>query len=269
MKKVLSVLCMALLAGGMIFTSCTKTYTITTATNVDAWGTVTGGGTYAEGAEVTLKAVPAVGYVFVEWTDGVKDNPRTITVTGDALYTAHFRKASREVKVTFKNNTWSAGSIDGSILSDNVTWSVFAEQTANDYPKSDVCMATTEETTMYNRCNSQTGELTSPNFQWIDYYETGYMEDSHGVKSGDWWAYNATVQIYEFDATNLEVNADVDATMFAADNAFDPEYGAVGVENATRASMKEEIINIKLNRSTKDTPMRKSKKMSGKLVKKS
>ena len=54
MKKVLSVLCMALLAGGMIFTSCTKNFTITVNSNNDAWGTVTGTGTYADGAKCWL-----------------------------------------------------------------------------------------------------------------------------------------------------------------------------------------------------------------------
>lgn len=265
MKKVLSVLCMALLAGGMIFTSCTKTYTITTATNFDGWGTVTGGGTYAEGAEVTLKAVPAVGYVFVEWTDGVKENPRTITVTGDALYTAHFRKASREVNVTFKNTNWSAGRVTGEMYN-QVTWDVYAEKTADDYPIADICMATTDETIMYNRCNSESGKLTSSNFKWIEYYEEYSLQDQEtGFEYGDWWAKNVTVEIYEFDATNLEVNANVDAVMFYAREAFVQSAGAVGVEAAQTTSMKEDIINIKLE-SAKSTPKKLNSKNHGQLV---
>ena len=65
-------------------------YTITVGSNNSAWGTVTGGGTYASGATVTLQAIANSGYHFVEWQDGNQQNPRTITVTGNATYTATF-----------------------------------------------------------------------------------------------------------------------------------------------------------------------------------
>jgi len=58
--------------------------------NNEAWGTVTGGGTYASGATATLAAVPAANCYFVEWNDNVTDNPRTVTVTEDITYTAYF-----------------------------------------------------------------------------------------------------------------------------------------------------------------------------------
>lgn len=65
------------------------TYTITTsATN----GTVTGGGTYDKNASATLTATPNECYQFTQWSDGNTDNPRTVTVTGDATYTAEFEK---------------------------------------------------------------------------------------------------------------------------------------------------------------------------------
>ena len=53
-------------------------------------GTVSGGGSYAAGATATLTATPNTGYHFVQWQDGNTQNPRTITVTGDATYTAAF-----------------------------------------------------------------------------------------------------------------------------------------------------------------------------------
>ena len=65
-------------------------YTITVGSNNSAWGSVTGGGTYNSGATVTLTATPASGYHFVEWQDGNTQNPRTITVTGNAAYMAIF-----------------------------------------------------------------------------------------------------------------------------------------------------------------------------------
>ena len=117
MKRILSVICMALLAGGMIFTSCTKNWTVTVKANNDAWGTVTGGGTYADQATATISATPAQGYQFAQWSDGVKDNPRTITVTANATYTAVFEAAAPGVKVTFNGNNWTAGDFAGRFYS--------------------------------------------------------------------------------------------------------------------------------------------------------
>ena len=53
-------------------------------------GEVEGVGEYAYGAEIELEAIPAEGYVFDQWSDGITDNPRTIVVSGDAEYTAIF-----------------------------------------------------------------------------------------------------------------------------------------------------------------------------------
>ena len=63
-------------------------------------GQVTGGGTYPYGSEVTLTAVPNEGYAFTQWSDGNKDNPRKVTVTADATYTAEFALQTYVVSVT-------------------------------------------------------------------------------------------------------------------------------------------------------------------------
>ena len=65
-------------------------YTITVSANSSSYGTVSGGGMYEEGTQVTLTATPKVGYKFTEWHDGNTDNPRVITVTQDESYTAVF-----------------------------------------------------------------------------------------------------------------------------------------------------------------------------------
>ena len=58
--------------------------------NDETMGTASGSGSYAEGTEVEISATPTEHYHFVQWNDGNTDNPRTITVTGDATYTATF-----------------------------------------------------------------------------------------------------------------------------------------------------------------------------------
>lgn len=57
-------------------------------------GTVTGDGSYYEGTEVTLTATAKGGYVFVDWSDGVTEETRTIDeLTGDVNLTANFKVA--------------------------------------------------------------------------------------------------------------------------------------------------------------------------------
>ena len=53
-------------------------------------GTVEGAGAYEENAEATLTATPTEGYKFVQWSDGVTDNPRTVVVVSDTTFTAEF-----------------------------------------------------------------------------------------------------------------------------------------------------------------------------------
>lgn len=65
-------------------------YTISAVPNNANMGTVSGGGSYASGATATLTATPKSGYRFVRWNDNNTQNPRTITVTGNATYTAYF-----------------------------------------------------------------------------------------------------------------------------------------------------------------------------------
>ena len=65
-------------------------YTITVLANNNAWGTVSGGGSFLENTTTTIGATANDGYHFVSWQDGNTDNPRTITVTADMTYTATF-----------------------------------------------------------------------------------------------------------------------------------------------------------------------------------
>ena len=44
------------------------------------------------GKEIEISAIPSDGYHFVQWQDGNKDNPRTVTPTSDMEFTAVFEK---------------------------------------------------------------------------------------------------------------------------------------------------------------------------------
>lgn len=66
------------------------TYSVTVGANNPNLGTVSGGGTFAEGSTATITAVPASGCHFVSWDDGVTANPRTVTVNANLNFVAVF-----------------------------------------------------------------------------------------------------------------------------------------------------------------------------------
>lgn len=94
MKHVIKSLCMVLCFGAL-FVACGDDsndgkYTITVKSNDEAMGHGYGSGEYEEGTELRIWGTPETGYQFSRWDDGNTDNPRTITVTGNKVYTAIF-----------------------------------------------------------------------------------------------------------------------------------------------------------------------------------
>ncbi|MCL2510706.1 MAG: T9SS type A sorting domain-containing protein [Bacteroidales bacterium] len=63
---------------------------ITTEVEPAGSGNVTGGGTYAGGATVTLTATAEPGYFFTNWNNGSTNSTITFTAMIDATYTAYF-----------------------------------------------------------------------------------------------------------------------------------------------------------------------------------
>ena len=90
MKNIFKAVCLMMVAGVM-FASCSdQKYTITVNANDPTMGTTIGSGEYAKGDTVQIAARTNIGYYFIQWNDGNTQNPRTITVEGDAVYTANF-----------------------------------------------------------------------------------------------------------------------------------------------------------------------------------
>ena len=54
------------------------------------WGTASGTGIYPYWQSVTISATAADGYLFSEWADGNRDNPRTVMPVSDTVFTAIF-----------------------------------------------------------------------------------------------------------------------------------------------------------------------------------
>jgi hypothetical protein len=98
------------------------TYTLTATTNNNTMGSVSGGGEYTYGATATLTATPNSGYHFVQWQDGNTDNPRIVTVTANATYTATFE--ANAPGVTYYNVTVIADGSDMGTVSSTHSGSV-------------------------------------------------------------------------------------------------------------------------------------------------
>ena len=89
----------------------TTFYTIETTVDPAEAGTVTGGGQHEAGSTIELTATANYGYSFSHWQDNNTDNPREITVTGNATYTAFFILLQYEI--TTRVEPEESGSVSG------------------------------------------------------------------------------------------------------------------------------------------------------------
>jgi hypothetical protein len=235
---------MAILAGGMIFTSCTKNFTVTVSSNNEAWGTVTGGGTYADGATATLTATPKTGYQFVQWNDGDKTNPREVVVKENITYTATFEAITPGVKVTFNNAAWDASAVSGKWYTNYSAWALAAAQTSlSELPQAQLAsFVTSGNVTATADANGGLGD----DFAYVEYWNETYLVDGDQNTYGDWWGKNITLKVTAFDATAMTITSEVSGTMFSALEAFVPDAGAVGVDAASTAPMTVKATNIEL-----------------------
>ena len=87
-------------------------YQLTVLSDSLAMGTVEGGGHYVSMSRVQISATPEPGYRFAMWSDGSTENPRTVEVYYDTVFTALFTEESNfVVSVEANRPTW--GSVTG------------------------------------------------------------------------------------------------------------------------------------------------------------
>lgn len=89
-----------------------NTYTVSALANNPSMGTVTGGGNYAYLTSVELTATASQGHHFVQWSDSVLSNPRSLQVVSDTAFIAQFAPNSYTVTVTSADTT--LGTVSGS-----------------------------------------------------------------------------------------------------------------------------------------------------------
>lgn len=89
-----------------------KTYTITALSDPSVGGTVTGGGTYVENSQITLKATPNYGYEFDKWSDESVSQELSVIVTEDKTFTAFFNE-KQKYTVDVSVDPIGSGSVSG------------------------------------------------------------------------------------------------------------------------------------------------------------
>ncbi len=249
MKKHLSLIVMALVASAMLFSSCTKEqYTITVNANDPTMGTVTGGGTYDLNATITLTATPNEGYEFVSWNDGNVENPRNITVTADATYTATFQAVGNGggggtsdsyTKITFQNNSWNAATVWGYDYSaeNYLAFVIFKTDESDTYLQG--WLMTTPGEYTYETSGGDYFKYYDPNDTWTD--ADGVLGQGAGVSFYRWNAdpYSFVENITAVDLNNLTYNATW------SEECFDVEqYAATGGSDyGTTQTLTGELVN--------------------------
>ena len=269
MKNTVKFFSMMLAAGAMMLASCepepepgptTPQYTITVNANNDAYGTVTGGGVYDSAATATLTATANEGYRFVNWSDGNESNPRLVTVTANATYTANFTEIAG-VNVTFGDNNWTAQYTNALYYSNAIM--VAASQTTN--PQQTPIINLTQ--VWPSGTSASTGTLNgnsnidvnsgsvSVNYPLIWYYETPgnviplTYSDGSSVDAADWWSKDVTVNITTLDADNMNLSLVANATMGRAYDLVEgtaTDWNSIATRNLTL-----NVINQSMTTGTK------------------
>lgn len=90
-------------------------YNISATADPHEGGTIIGAGSYQQGQSCTIKATPASGYSFLNWTEGGSqvstDLNYTFTVEGNRTFVAHFQIQSFTISIS--SNPSDAGMISG------------------------------------------------------------------------------------------------------------------------------------------------------------
>lgn len=255
MKNVFKFLGIVSIACTFLAASCgggdVTTYKIKVKANPSKGGVVTGEGTYESGASIILKATPNAGYVFVNWEDDANAAAtRTITVTGDATYTANFEEeaAQSNIHVTFGSTNWDAAYINALYSASQNTFLIAATSTTDPtvYPRAD--LGYTSEGTMAagTYTGTPTVNIAESTAQRGNPYMWYYTPDDNmqlgGSACGDYWNKNLTLVITNFDATAMTISLNAQSTM-----GYLPEcLEGVDFNNTSSEQMSMTVTNISL-----------------------
>lgn len=234
MKNVIKFFSIMLVAGS-ILASCTEKpeepvtpvkpkYTITVTANNDAYGTVTGGGTYDSAATATLTATANEGYKFVNWNDGNANNPRIVTVTANASYTANFEELAG-VNVTFGDLNWAAQYVNCRLYPNAILVGAAQNASSDQLPiiqLVNIWQSGSPSTGSYTGTHDVTADGVSREGAYLYYFAVEddilqlRYQDGTTETVGDWWSKDLTLNITTLDADAMNLSLVVNTTMVHA-----------------------------------------------------
>ena len=201
-------------------------YTITVVSADEAMGKAYGGGTFDAGTETRIWGTPEMGYQFDRWTDGNTDNPRTITVNGNATYTAVFK--------TIGGDTPGGGGDDPNIpdIDRNVTFTLgeqswegvatlsFGQETSGGNTFQQFTVLTDESASgaiLYMYIKPETGTQVQSTALPVQAQIMMGMGDVIADSTGHEWPHylstELTINVTEFDLNSSIVNLTATGTM--------------------------------------------------------
>lgn len=194
---------------------------------------------YAAGTNLELTAVANSGYTFDHWENGSTTNPRNVTVTKSAEYTAYFTNGNGGDpnpnpglnSVVFGNYTWSNVYLFNGKFSfysqynnsvDDYLFENANATTYSNYPW--IFMVLDNASTMGSTSISCGSTGTLNGYYMLEYCESSYLysQDSEGNTTyyGDWWGKSGTVNITKFHSGTQTLSFVVNAVMFDARAVF-------------------------------------------------
>jgi hypothetical protein len=207
-------------------------------------GSVTGGGTFASGTQVSLTATPSSGYSFSGWSNGSTANPLTVTLNSNTSITANF-----QVIVNSYTLTVTAGE-GGSVSTEGGEYEEGTEVTITATPEegyefigwsdgensSERVITISSETSISANFQITPFVSKSPSYSYINqttskylnqYYFQGYMtRDDH--ESISWIDSNVKYMIQENDAVYYDFDQNGTLDFFGFAYWSDPNNGEWG-----------------------------------------
>ena len=241
------ILLVALLCSG-----CAKDlYIVTTNVSPSEAGTVTGGGMYEKGTTATLAVTPANGYTFIAWSDGNTDNPRTVTVTADADYTAQCivtpngggnqnENYDNIVIWGLKNNgsydtAWvpytDLGNYRGLRMYEGMLAGYMFSSSNDNYPPTDDAVSLSVDvygTGGYIHHADNTGWMEYARLEYYSSFDNHIWDSSDYYYYGNWRGKELTVTINAIDLTACTASLNINATMYDAYKFFINEVPVSG-----------------------------------------
>lgn len=156
-------------------------YTITLSADTSIHGNVSGAGEYNYLSQRTISANANYGYHFAAWSDGVTDNPRTLTLTQDTAFVALFAK--NQYTMTVLSGDTTIGTVTGGGMYDYLDTAILTATAVEHYH----FVRWSDGNTTNPRRMVVTSDLTRTAVFGIDTHSVSLQADNitHGTFSGN------------------------------------------------------------------------------------